>query len=245
MVSWIALSYRVLVFLIFLALAIYSTLQYVRSPSEFKSLFRNSIVFFTTASGLRLIDILYLYLKVPYYNEIHTLGHIVILLSFAWIYISFTRRLTGFFYPEEPKITGVHAYLATSLLEVEGLLEGEKILAITRNPSTYDKYDAKVVWVTTAEGTSGVSPTALHVILDLAIRFAQENRGGVVVIDCVEFLILYNGFKATYKFLTSLKDHLITRNSKLIVVLNPQALDEKEWNLLRREFVQPQNVPSL
>ncbi|MFA4641132.1 DUF835 domain-containing protein [Pyrococcus kukulkanii] len=245
MVDFLAFVYRASLFLIFLALMVYSIRQYIESPPEFKSLFRNSSILFGVASLVRFVDILYLYISIPYYHEIHALGHVAVLVGISWIYISFTRRLTSFFYPKEPKIKGVHAYLVTSLIEVESLLRGSKVLAITRNPGIYRKYNAKVVWVTTTKEKHGVSPTALHVILDLAIRFAQENKGGVVVLDCVEFLILYNGFKSTYKFLTNLKDHLLTRGAKLVIILNPQALDKKEWNLLRREFIQPENVLSL
>ncbi|AFK21924.1 DUF835 domain-containing protein [Pyrococcus sp. ST04] len=238
MVSLFSLSYRVIVFSFFLILALYSGKIYKKAPQEFKPLFRNSTLLFLLATIIRGIDIAVLYFPIPFYHQIHSIGHIVVMAGLLWVYIAFSGQLVNFFFPPEPKVEKVGAYLATSHFEIEGILKTAKsILAITREPKRYQEYNSRVIWITSAEG-QGVPPTALHVITDLAIRFAKENIGGTVVLDCVEFLILYNGFKATYKFLVNLKDHLLTRGATLIVVLNPNAVDEREFTLIKREFPQ-------
>ena len=77
------------------------------------------------------------------------------------------------------------------------------VLVFTRNPQLYNRHkNVKTVWVTTA-GFEGVSPTALHILHDMAIRFVSENNNTTVIVDCLEYLIIYNGFRSVsvFKFL--------------------------------------------
>ncbi|AEC51257.1 hypothetical protein PNA2_0340 [Pyrococcus sp. NA2] len=111
------------------------------------------------------------------------------------------------------------------------------ILIFTRYPSFYRNLggNVKVIWVTQAS-EDGVPPTKLHVIQDYAIKFAKENGYAVVIIDCLEYLLLYNEFASVFKFLASLKDYLIMMNSALILAVDERALDEKHYTLLLNEF---------
>ncbi|AEC51741.1 hypothetical protein PNA2_0824 [Pyrococcus sp. NA2] len=235
MVGLLSLAYRLIVFLIFAILSVYVALKFRRSPSEFKYVFKRSFIFLALAAFVRLIDVLVLFVEVPYAMEIHMIGHVVILIGIAYIYIEFMKNLERFFYPEEPRFGREAAYLVKSYEEVIPLIRGKKTLAITRNPERYENISSKVVWVTST-GEKGVHPTALHVLLDISVRFVSENRGAVVILDCIEFLILYNGFSSVFKFLTTLKDNILVREGELIIVASPEALGEKEMHLLMREF---------
>ncbi|AFK21845.1 hypothetical protein Py04_0243 [Pyrococcus sp. ST04] len=110
-----------------------------------------------------------------------------------------------------------------------------RFLLLTRIKSSVEKYkNAEVVWISRVG--SGVSPTDLHRLLDVSLKFLLENRGGIIIIDCLEFLLLYNEFKAVAKFLFNLKDHVVMRGGMLILHANPDIIGEKEFNVLREEF---------
>ncbi|ASJ01414.1 DUF835 domain-containing protein [Thermococcus gorgonarius] len=113
----------------------------------------------------------------------------------------------------------------------------EPTLVFTRNPDLYSDLGDFVVpvWVTQIYG-KGIPPTALHVMQDEAIRFISEKNGSIVVIDCLEYLLIYNDFPAVFKFLINLKDIIVSSRKALIVFVDENALDEKQKALLLREF---------
>ena len=235
MVKLMVLSYRFIVFLLFLILSIYAFVKLKRSPIEFKSVFTKSFTFLFLGVLIRGIDLLQAFVYIPYYEEIHIIGHIIILGGIGYTYVEFMKNLERFFFPEEPIFKGEGAYLARSYEEVLSLIKNKRVLVITRNPTKYRNLASRVIWVTSS-GEKGVHPTSLHVILDLCIRFIKENRGGIVLIDCVEFLTLYNGFPSVFKFLTGLKDNVLMRGGKIIIMVNPNAIDKRDLSLLEREF---------
>ncbi|CAB49225.1 DUF835 domain-containing protein [Pyrococcus abyssi] len=111
------------------------------------------------------------------------------------------------------------------------------VLVFTRYPSFYRNLgeNIRVVWITQAS-EDGIPPTKLHVIQDYAIRFARENKNAVIIIDCLEYLLLYNEFSSVFKFLANLKDHLVMMNSALILAVDQKALETKYYNMLLNEF---------
>ena len=137
--------------------------------------------------------------------------------------------------------------LLSELKEVEPLLKSleSPTLLITRNPGKYKELgnNVSVLWVTPSS-ERGVSPTKLHVILEAAVKFVKEG-GRVVVIDCVETLMIYNEFRSVFRFLTTLKDNVLAAGGTLVLALGRGTLDEKEFNVLIREFVPVDEVESL
>jgi len=45
-----------------------------------------------------------------------------------------------------------------------------------------------------------------------------------------------NGFKTTFKFLLDLKDRVLSRNGRMIVWIDPEALEPNQLKMLEREF---------
>ncbi|HII60700.1 TPA: DUF835 domain-containing protein [Pyrococcus horikoshii] len=141
----------------------------------------------------------------------------------------------------EPKLVG--AYLVSGsrsrIVDLINMIRelNAPILVFTRYPTFYQDLgeNIKVIWITQAS-EDGIPPTKLHVIQDYAIKFAKENKYAVVIIDCVEYLLLYNEFASVFKFLASLKDYLIMMNSALVLAVDEKALDEKYYTLLLNEF---------
>ncbi len=125
-------------------------------------------------------------------------------------------------------------------LEVVGTLKKERvpILAITRSPEIYKGFEEgllSIIWVSQVE--KGVSPTALHVIQGIIHDFVRKKPGSVVVIDCLEYLLLYNDFRSVFKFLTNVKDYVVFQGkSRMIVFVDGDAISEREKSILLKEF---------
>ncbi|AMQ18672.1 DUF835 domain-containing protein [Thermococcus peptonophilus] len=122
---------------------------------------------------------------------------------------------------------------------IDVLKEGDfPVLAITRSPDFYsglNRENVSVIWVT--QSGKGVAPTALHVLQGVIIDFVRGNPGSVVIIDCLEYLMLYNDFKSVFKFLSALKDYVVIQHgSGLIVFVDEEVLTRQEKALLLKEF---------
>ncbi|WP_161937342.1 DUF835 domain-containing protein [Pyrococcus kukulkanii] len=132
------------------------------------------------------------------------------------------------------------AYIIRKDEDVEFLVHtlsdsGIPVLLITRKRPDSTRRGVQVIWVSRVG--DGVSPTDLHRLLNEAIKFLSGVKGkGVVVVDCVEFLLLYNEFKAVAKFLFTLKDHVLMSGGFLIIGTSPEVIGEREFNVLREEF---------
>ncbi|WP_167729275.1 DUF835 domain-containing protein [Thermococcus sp. 9N3] len=141
--------------------------------------------------------------------------------------------------PQRKSALGAHVVFSKNrLLDVIELLKSANfpVLAVTRSPGMYEGFDnVSTVWVTQVSG--GVNPTALHVLHDVILRFVRDNPGSAVLIDCVEYLLLYNDFRTVFKFLTNLKDHVVLQHgSGLVIFVDDSVLSEQEKALLLKEF---------
>lgn len=133
------------------------------------------------------------------------------------------------------------AYVVLSRHRLADVLEIIKtanmpVMAITRFPEAYNELEktSEVVWVT--QLSEGVSPTALHVIQGKVVDFVRRHEDSVVVVDCVEYLLLYNDFRTVVKFLLTLKDYVIASGNTLIVFVDDLILSQQERSLILKEF---------
>ena len=116
------------------------------------------------------------------------------------------------------------------------------ILAFLRNisdvPEKWEVYFVTKMNFATKKGIKTVFPTNLAKIAELINKYLRDastvNRQGIVIIDCLEFLTLYNGIEPIMKFLSSLRDFAILYNGSLVLVTNPSAWNKREWTLLRK-----------
>ncbi|NJE30084.1 DUF835 domain-containing protein [Thermococcus sp. 18S1] len=121
-----------------------------------------------------------------------------------------------------------------SLAEFLSAVDGP-VLVITRSPWKYREFEnVQALWVTQA-GEEGVGPTKLHVLLEAAVDF-MRGGGRLVVIDCLEILVLYNDFNSVFRFLSTLKDYAVGTRSTLLLIVDREAIEEKEFKVLSREF---------
>jgi len=114
------------------------------------------------------------------------------------------------------------------------LLRGRRLLAITRHPRPYEEHGIPYVWVSNVPAENAVRPTQLAPLLHRVLSSVDENT--FIIVDGLEYLVLNNGFEPVMKFLMNLKDNLLTRNAGMVVIVDPKTLDERQMNMLMREF---------
>jgi hypothetical protein len=124
------------------------------------------------------------------------------------------------------------------------LIKGRAPVIITRTrPDSVRKAlnlkEAPVLWLTTAEcGDGCVNPRRLEYLLHTLVTFMQRDESPkVVYLDGIEYLTIENGFVPVYKFLLTLKDYAIINNTLILTPIDKSALGDREWKLLKREFV--------
>lgn len=110
------------------------------------------------------------------------------------------------------------------------------VLAFVRNVEVPSSW--KVYRITNLGGYGNVSPTNLPRILETAVdyirSFENSDLKPVIVLEGLEYLKLYNDFRAIAKFLTSLRDYVAVSNGTLVLVLEKDAWEEREMKTLER-----------
>lgn len=115
-------------------------------------------------------------------------------------------------------------------------------LCITRtNPMEVRKRlpRAVVVWLSDAKVAyeSVVGPAHLELLLKVVEDFLAQNPGSPVLLDGLEHLVAQRDFNTVLRFLYLLHDLAVTRRAKVVVPVDPRALDERKMALLSREGV--------
>ncbi|WP_324735902.1 DUF835 domain-containing protein [Thermococcus sp. SY098] len=194
-------------------------------------------------------------LMYPLIREMAGFVNVAFLLAGVFRVISAIGAVKFAFYPIMPpqrkreKILPKEIYLFTDSKEVEYMfptlfLENNVIIITRKDPRTFQLgNDSIIYWITRVrEGNIeddprifAISPTKIDILVDLVAKGLKQGYN-VVYVDAFEYLMLENGFKAAFKFLLSLKDHVISKNGTLILVVKLDALEEKERKLIEREF---------
>ena len=214
---------------------------------ELNTMVKYSVVFLGIAELGRLIDIVddFCCREPAYYAEL--VFYFVSILGIVYTVVYYIRLVEGRYMPSPPRKLagsresplGAHIVFSKNrFLDVIELLKGSDfpVLAVTRSPNMYGGFqNVSTVWVT--QVPKGVNPTSLHLLSDLILRFVRDNPGAVVLIDCVEYLLLYNDFRTVFKFLTALKDHVVLQyRSGLVIFVDDSVLSEQEKALFLKEF---------
>lgn len=114
------------------------------------------------------------------------------------------------------------------------------VLAFVRDlKEASDVWERYFITTITKEGKDNfISPTNLERITELSYRYLRmmEEKGsrGVIVLDCVEYLLMYNDFSSVMKFLNKIKDFVMHYKGTLIIVVEKEAFEDQQWALLMR-----------
>lgn len=104
----------------------------------------------------------------------------------------------------------------------------------------YSLKETPIVWVNNSivdENKRYIQPN-LQIILHLLKAFLKEasnnNEKSIILIDCLEYLTIYNEFKKIIQFYEVLSENIVIYNGTSITTLDPDAFDSKEFALLKR-----------
>jgi hypothetical protein len=129
---------------------------------------------------------------------------------------------------------GAYLFCDSDLNGVLNFTAGKKVIALTRNPKPFKGANVPYLWLSKINAENAIDPLRLPAIMNYLISNSDENT--VVLIDGLEYLVVENGFNSVLKFLTALKDNLLLKGATMIVLLNPETLNESQLALLKREF---------
>jgi archaellum biogenesis ATPase FlaH len=93
-----------------------------------------------------------------------------------------------------------------------------------------------LVWFSNTETHDSVAPADLSKVIYIVQEFLRKTDDSVVMIEGIEYLITQNDFITVLKMVHAISDLAIIHNSRLIISLNPQVLEEKERALLERDI---------
>ncbi len=215
-----------------------------RYDPELNTMVKYSVIFLGIAEVGRIVDIIDDFCCRSPARNFEIFAYLVSIIGVIYTVIYYIRLVENRYIPSPPKraqksALGAHIVFSKNrFLDVIELLKSADfpVLAVTRSPRMYEGFDnVSTVWVTQVSG--GVNPTALHVLHEVILRFVRDNPGSVILIDCVEYLLLYNDFRTVFKFLTNLKDHVVLQHgSGLVIFVDDSVLSEQEKALLLKEF---------
>ncbi|NJE06584.1 DUF835 domain-containing protein [Thermococcus sp. M36] len=136
---------------------------------------------------------------------------------------------------------GVVLVSETEYQKIKEQLRDQPVLAFIRNVDDIPE-GWKYYFVTTipfqGKFENTINPTNLARITEISYRyleeFAKSGEHGIIVIDCLEYLTVYNSWESLMKFLSKLRDFVIVNNGTLIIVLGKESLEPRLYAQLKK-----------
>ncbi|WMW22368.1 DUF835 domain-containing protein [Methanolobus mangrovi] len=118
---------------------------------------------------------------------------------------------------------------------------GKPGLCITRqNPdkirNMYGITKTPIVWLTKNKinGQQSIDSTELFKIYPTIADFVNKVDDGVILMDGLEYLILDNDFLSVVKLIEQTNDTIMASSSRMVLQVDPNVLEKKEFHLLKR-----------
>jgi len=120
-------------------------------------------------------------------------------------------------------------------------LKDRPVLAFLRDVTDVPK-EWKAYFITTipfqGRFKNTISPTNLARMTELSYKYLEESaragERGIIVIDCLEYLTVYNTWESLMKFLSKLRDFVIVNKGTLILVIEKESLESRHYAQLRK-----------
>lgn len=103
-----------------------------------------------------------------------------------------------------------------------------------------------VMWLSEIEKkqVEQVGPQDIPKLVYVVAEFIKRAQPAVVLLEGMEYLVVQNDFRTVLKLLNTLSDYVATSESVLLVPVNPQALPDHQYVMLKRSFrVVPASSP--
>jgi len=102
----------------------------------------------------------------------------------------------------------------------------------------YGLAGVELYWLSdTNPGPKTLDPKRLDFEVIRAIsNFAKDRKGGAILLDGLEYLVVENGFDKTFKFIKRVNDLCSVHGATFMVPITPGALGQDELTVLKKEF---------
>ncbi len=108
-------------------------------------------------------------------------------------------------------------------------------IASRERPGHFVKKDnIKYIWVTDILGKDRIKPYNLTVLTDMITRFLEEGDKRIVVMDCIEYLLLYNDILNVLRNIELLNSYAMEYDSLIILIIDENAYSRRDLSLLQR-----------
>ncbi|NJE54078.1 DUF835 domain-containing protein [Thermococcus sp. 21S9] len=168
-----------------------------------------------------------------------TLGAVLNALEvIAFIHIVLSERFRNIESATSPEILkkGVYILPPERFKSYTEALSDFPVLAFARRSDFPERWEVHLL--TTVEGPGNIGPTQLHRIIERTRSYLaeahRENVTGVVVIEGLEYLMMYNDFRSVLKFLATLADYIALYSGMLLLTLDEKSLEERQLKTLRQ-----------
>jgi len=103
---------------------------------------------------------------------------------------------------------------------------------------TYGLKKSSIMWLSrdTVKEISTIQPGQLGLLHHKIHEFLKKSENGVVLLDGVEYLITQNSFPSVLKVIQLITGKVALYGSNLIIPINPNAFEKKDYSLFAREF---------
>ncbi|MGC9060990.1 MAG: DUF835 domain-containing protein, partial [Thermoplasmata archaeon] len=99
------------------------------------------------------------------------------------------------------------------------------------------KFESEVIWISESSEKGAIKPGRMEFELMREVSsFIKNNKGGVLVLDCIETLILENGFDKVVKFLKKIGDMAAVNGNTVLAVINDQSMEKEKLYVLSKNF---------
>ena len=105
---------------------------------------------------------------------------------------------------------------------------------------------AELYWLSdTNPGPRTLDPKRLDFEIMRALsNFVKNHKGGVLVLEGLEYLVVENSFDRVLKFIKKVNDLASVHDATMFVPVTPTGLGPEEMTLLRKEFDKVEVVPA-
>ena len=103
---------------------------------------------------------------------------------------------------------------------------------------SYGLKKSSIIWLSrdTVKDMATIQPGQLGLLHHKIYEFLKNSENGIVLLDGVEYLITQNSFPSVLKVTQLITGKVALSGANLIVPLNPNAFEKKDFSLFSREF---------
>jgi hypothetical protein len=170
----------------------------------------------------------------------------VLIVFMVWAMVKMTSSEAFLFHSEnggkeiEVK-SGVMILKPEEYEKIKEELSETPVLAFLRDIANVpDKWETYFVTTIPFQGNfkDTINPTNLAKMTEIVYQYleaiSKSGKHGIVVIDCLEYLVVYNSWESIMKFLTKLRDLILVSGGTLILVVEEGSIGRERYLQLRK-----------